>query len=49
VNRYRITLTHDAGRVRITTTASSIAAAIHIVLTAERAPESAIVKIEVLK
>ena len=48
MNRYRLTLTHDTGKVRITTAASSEEAAIDIVLKAEGAPRRAIVEIEKL-
>jgi uncharacterized protein (DUF427 family) len=49
MKNYRITLNHDAGRVRIIINGSSIAQAVEALLKIEHAPESAIVKVEVLK
>lgn len=44
--RYRLTLKHDGGTVRITTTAQSEEAAIRQVMGAELCPRSAIKKVE---
>jgi hypothetical protein len=44
VKKYKITLKHDNGRFSITTTAVSLEAATRIVLNAEGAPASAIIK-----
>jgi hypothetical protein len=46
VKKYKITLKHDNGRFSITTTAVSLEAATRIVLNAEGAPASAIIKTE---
>lgn len=48
LNRYRVTMSHDAGTVRIITTASSPEAAAAIVCKAELAPPSAVVNVELL-
>lgn len=42
---YVVTLRHDRGKVRIQTYASSEAAAIAMILKAEHAPPSAVVKV----
>ncbi len=47
--KFRITMRHDHGEVAITTFARDIASAINIVLSAERAPERAIINIRRLK
>ncbi len=47
--KFRITMRHDRGEVTITTCARDIASAINIVLSAERAPERAIINIRRLK
>ena len=43
MKRYVVTLRHDHGTVDLKVTASSEEAAIHMVLEAERAPDSAVV------
>jgi hypothetical protein len=43
--RYTLTVRHDAGRVKITTTARSAEAARGIVCSAERCPRSAIERV----
>ena len=43
---YQATLNHDAGRVCIQVYAHTFAEAIHLILTAERAPERSILSIE---
>lgn len=42
---YTVTLRHDKGKVHIRTMASSRKVAVELVLAAERAPESAVVKV----
>lgn len=42
MNTYEITMRHDAGQVSIQTRARNYDAAKHMILEAERAPESAI-------
>lgn len=43
--KYEIVLKHDSGKIKITTVASDIETAKRIVLNYEKAPESAIIKI----
>lgn len=43
---WRVTLRHDAGRVRIMTAASSADKAAELVCKAEGAPESAVLRVE---
>ena len=47
--KFQITMKHDQGEVKITTWASSIQGAVQQVLTAERAPERAIINIRRMK
>jgi hypothetical protein len=44
--RYRLTLRHDAGTVRITTVSTSADRAIALICAAEHAPARAVVKVE---
>lgn len=46
MRRYRLTLRHDAGTVRLIVAAASIKRAVQIVCAAERAPSCAVVKRE---
>jgi hypothetical protein len=46
MHKFQITLVHDAGKIKITTSASSIQAAITIVCEAEGCPEIAIINIK---
>ena len=47
--KFQITMKRDQGHVKITTWASSIQGAVQQVLTAERAPERAIINIRRMK
>lgn len=49
MRRYRLTLRHDAGTVRITVVSASLKSAIQTVCTAERAPVCAIIRRERLR
>lgn len=44
--KVRVTLRHDAGRVRITTVAASVRKAVELVCAAERAPLRAVVRVD---
>lgn len=44
--KYRVTLRHDAGKVRISVVAARMTQAVRLVLNSEAAPFGAVVKIE---
>lgn len=49
MSRYRITLKHDSGIIRIVTTAGRLSQAIRQVLKFERAPFRAVVGVETIE